>query len=115
MNTDTVGISIIAAEARDSVAKAATVNDKLRAAMKVAHRHWMVTDPDQQLRGALAAVLLDCAPDDKERLTKEVRALSALSAGTSGLPIDFAALDLPEKPIGVLKLWHETTGAPEKP
>lgn len=107
-------LRIAMAEAKGAVERAGdgSLEDRLRAAMKATYRHWMATDEDVQFRAAVGGVLL--ATDDeaeKERLTAEVHQLRLLSATLSGLPIDPEAITPLEEPIGIMRLWHEVTGA----
>jgi len=104
-------LAIVAAEAKAKLEGITGLGDRLIAAMKAAKGHWLVLDKDVQLRGAIAAVLMvleeEGNTEDSERIKKELGTLQALSAATSGVPVNFAALDLPANPVGLLKLWHE--------
>ena len=105
-------IALVATEARAALdqSNAQSVKDRLLVAMKASQSHWMVTDENLQLLGAVAAVMAICGEDDKARLTQELRVLQGLSAAASGIPIDLTALlegMNPEKVIGIQALWHE--------
>jgi hypothetical protein len=92
------------------------LKSKLLVAMKEAKNHFMVTDKDTQLRGAIGAVMSFYGKDSDEwrRLEREVdmlRKFSAfLQATQSGLVVEPPELDeSAEPPIGILGMWREVT------
>jgi hypothetical protein len=101
----------------------ATIEDKLRAAMKVTRNHWLLEQmrpsEGRDLRAAVGGVLMALGPDhpDYERLGAEHRTLArlsqALEAAQRGIHVDIAAMaeqeDVANKPepIGILRLWKE--------
>ena len=81
---------------------------KVRSAMEVTCNHWMLTDEDLRFKAAIAGAITACDSDqEKEILVKEMKALNALSALFSGIPVDFSRVDMPKNPIGLLKLWSD--------
>jgi hypothetical protein len=104
--------TICASEVRPVVAamRDDPLEDRIRAAFRVAKRFWLSTDPDTQMRGALVAVLLECDPDERDRLERSCRLLAGISALMGGQPVDIAALVAQSKEEGLLPLagmWHE--------
>lgn len=92
-----------------------TTEEMLRAAMKEARDHWIVTDENQRLMGAIVCVSLRLMKmperaEDMENLRREVKTLQALSGIMSGLPIDLAQIEAPEKAFGLGKMWNEIKG-----
>lgn len=106
-----LAVGMIEAENRERLQAAATAADKLRVAFKGARNHWMFTDEDEQMRGAIGAAMHHMSTEDREIIEKELRALQAISAATRGLPINFEAVEIPENPIGILKLWADSKAA----
>lgn len=107
-------IALVATEAAEAAKQTdGSLEDKLRAAMRKGYRHWMVTDENDQLMGALEGAARVLPDEDVERIKAELRLFQALGAATAGVPVDFGALlpdeddeDRPE-PIGIRKLWDE--------
>lgn len=101
------GVMIALTEAKTAVKEDDSLEDRLRAAMRVTSRHWCVTNPDEQLRAAVGAVLVSASPDESERIEAELANLRSLSALLEGVPVDLERIEPLENPIGVMKLWHE--------
>ena len=102
-------MSFVMTDAEQAIKPNDSLEDRLRCAMKAAHNHWMVTDENDQLRGAVAAVIhLSADQGEKDRLTKEFRALGVMSAAMSGVPIDWTQVEMPANAVGILSLWDET-------
>ena len=108
MSNIQVAIAMIEAENRNELKAATTAEDKLRAAFKGARNHWMFTDEDEQMRGAIGAALHHMKPEERVRVEAELRALQSLSAATRGIPVNFEAIEIPENPIGILKMWADS-------
>jgi len=115
-----VTIQIAMAEAKSDVEKAeGGLLEKLKAAMKATHDHWMVTNEDEQFRAAIGAVMVFYGQGSEEfkRLEWEMgnlnRFSAALSASQVGVSVDFGSiLDEQEyEPIGLLKLWRDLRAA----
>jgi hypothetical protein len=105
-------VMIVAQTITPKIEGEASTEDMLRAAMREAKDHWMVTDENQRLMGAIAHVtmLLLKMPDraeDLENLRREVKMLQALSGIMSGMPIDISRVEAPEKAFGLGKMWNE--------
>ncbi len=100
-------LMIVIAEAKSAAEGEDTLEDKLTAAMNSARNHWMVLDEDKQFRGAVGAVMLLVDDEDKHRLELEMKALNALSALMSGVPIDIDTIEVSDDPIGLMKMWKD--------
>jgi hypothetical protein len=112
MNAGEKMVMIVAQTITPKITSDMTTEDMLLAAMKEAASHWMVTDENQRLMGAIAHVtlLLLKMPDreeDLENLRREVKMLQALSGIMSGMPIDISRVEAPEKAFGLGKLWND--------
>jgi len=108
-----IAVSIIEAEARAEIAIAETVEEKLKAAFKVAKDHWMFTDTNIQQRAGIGAVMfgLKKGSVDYLRIEKELSIHNALTTASSEIQVDLGAMleniDKDLKPIGIAKLWFE--------
>ena len=104
-------VALVATEAREAAKDCTTLDERIRAAMKSAANHWMVLDRDQQFQGAVAAIYELSDEATRERLTRELDVLKALSAVVQGVPVDFGAVvgDEEKAPelIGLSKFWRE--------
>jgi hypothetical protein len=107
-------VAIAAVEARAAAEEAGlALEDRLRAAMRVTHHHWLATDESDQIMAACegTAQAVGDGPD-RERLIAELRVIQALSAAMSGVPVDFDAMLADEnrpEPVHIRKLWAEVT------
>ena len=90
------------------------LKEKLLFAMKEARRGvsgLALLSDDEKFRVAIASVIMSSEGEEKERLEWEMKCLQALSAMTSGLPIDIVSV-LEEgtsrgwEPVGFLSLWE---------
>lgn len=115
-----VMLSLVAVEAGSACRGEPDLIERIKKAMRAARDHWMVLDPEIQLRGALAAVLQESEGAERERLERSIerlkKASALLSALASGVPVDFEAVELPSDEdnagtIPILKLW-EAEGKP---
>jgi len=106
-----IAAQIIAAEANLANVKEQPLEDRLRLAMKVGHSFWMSTDEDVRFRGSVAAVLLHCTDDERERLSEELDVLKNFSALLSGVAVDLTQIKTPDNPVGLMKMWRESNGA----
>lgn len=93
----------------------ASLEDRARAAMYAAKHHWLVTDEDDQFTAACEGLARAVEGDDFERVKDDFerlhKAASVLAAMTSGVPVDFDALEIPEpaeNPLGLKRIWLET-------
>ncbi len=106
-----IATSMIEAEARDDIAAAGTVEEKLTAAFNVARNHWMFLDKNIQQKAGIGAVMMSIEKggEDFRRIEKELHLHNALGAASSGIPVDFGAMlentDEDLKPVGIAKLW----------
>jgi len=86
----------------------ASLEIRLKQAMREALNHWLVTDENEQFNCAIGAVLLTASQEEKDKINQEMRFLKALSAG---IPVDWEKILIEmqnQKPIGLLRLWEET-------
>lgn len=106
---NTVLIAINEIESDISGLTGEAVEERLRAAMKSAQNHWLVTNEDAQFQAAVSAVLLNADDEEKERIEGALSVLRGLSAAFSGVPVDIVPLleNAPKNPIGLKKLWDE--------
>lgn len=101
---------------------AATVGDvvglepRVRACMKEAKEHWMVTDEEQRFKGALGAALLLSKGEEESALKQSIDALmkvgAALNAMQSGVPVDLEAIVEEQdsrtfEPLPLMQWWRE--------
>lgn len=107
MNNAVLSIGIT--EAKAAAENEPSLDGMLRAAMQAMKNHWMITDENEQLKAAVAAVMLLSDEETKDKITREWKAAAAFSALLSGLPIDMSCVDMPENPIGIMKIWREVT------
>lgn len=113
MSRDTVFISLVSSECMHAIGDEKNVAEMLRKAFKAAKHHWMVLDPDPQLKGALNAVLTKLGEDTPEyrQLSEEIGLLGKMNAWLQAAQMGVAGdpPTLPEdfKAVGVMKLWHE--------
>ena len=106
-------LAIMISEAKRKVQQDKSLKERLKSAMKITFRHWLVTDEDSQFRAAIGAVLLSASESEKKKITTELKGLRAISAMTNGVPIDIAQLIKNQEgaePVGLLKLWKEIKG-----
>lgn len=100
--------ALVATECREAIKNEATLEGRLRAAMKVAKHHWMMPDEDTKLKGAVASVYEVSDEETKARIEVELKSLQYLSAMLAGVQVDLNSIPKLENPIGILKLWQET-------
>lgn len=102
--------AIVATEAKRAAEKVEGLETKLRAAMEAVKDHWLVTDENKLLQGAVGGAILTMSEDDRERTVKTWKSLQAISLAASGVPIAFDALDHDFEPVAILPLWDEVNG-----
>lgn len=97
-------------EIESTLDKEAPIKERLTQAMKLSRNHWLIVDEDQQFRCAVGAVIITASQDERLIIEYEMDVLRALSAGASGVPIDFEALaqGAPETTYGLRGLWIES-------
>lgn len=105
-------ISICAMEAREACKGEPDLMERIRKAMKSARNHWMVTNPSQQFRAAVAAAILESSGDERARIERSVKALNQLGAMLQALqasvPVDIEAMEKPaDDTIPLTKMWNE--------
>lgn len=112
--TNSAGVAIAATTIAPNLDRDAPLEQRVRAAMRLALNDdaatFLCTD-DQRFRGAVGAVLLCCSEEERQRVTNALDALKALSAAISGVPVDFGAVLAPQAddpPLPLLGIWHET-------
>jgi hypothetical protein len=111
MGDEEFGVIVIASqETRRAADQVEGVENQLRAAMRAALDHWLLTNEDIQIKAAIAGVLMICNEEDKARITRELDFWTALSAAISGIPVDMAQVLAGQEgyePIGLRRLWEE--------
>lgn len=101
-------ILVAVTEIQQSINKAESIEDRLTAAMEQARNHWLVVDENEQFQAAIGAVLNTSTEEEQEKINAELNVLNALSVATTGVPVDFKAIEMSENPIGIIKLWKRT-------
>jgi hypothetical protein len=111
------GFHIVAMECASACAGEPDLEQRFRKSMKAANGHWMVTNDQEQFKGAIGGVLMakETTEEEKERINATVRALAAINALISGVPVDMDAMvkrqeEGPEA-LPIVKWWHETKEA----
>ena len=105
------------AELRTKVDPEQPLEERLKVAMKAALNHWLVTDEESQFKMAVGAVMVEATEEEQERLNIELKFTGALSATTTGIPVDFGRLieefgeGSAEKVVGLSKLWDGVRGS----
>jgi hypothetical protein len=84
-----------------------TLEDKIKAAMRVTKDHWMETDENNQFLAAIEAVFPECSPEDQAKIKDEISMLQMLGAATQGVPVDFSRMPEIKNPIALRRLWAE--------
>lgn len=109
-----VEILLVSASCESEIGDATEVPEMLRRVFVVAKDHYMVRDPDVQIKGALNAVLKRIGADspDGQKLTTEIQLLGKMNAwlraAQAGLSVDPPEVPEGYEPFGIMKLWHET-------
>lgn len=120
MSRDIVEINLVSMECENAIGDATDVPEMLRRAFKAATNHWMVLQPDPQLKGALNAVLKKMGDEhpDYKRLETEIRLLGQFNAWLNAAQAGLVATppEVPEghESFGVMKFWREATSPAEK-
>ena len=118
MSRDTMSIHLVSSECEEAIGDETDVTEMLRKAFKSAKHHWMVIDPDPQMRGALNAVLIKMGEQhpDRQRLVEEIELLSKFNAWLIACQLGVANTDtMPSLPhegwkgFGINQLWKEVT------
>jgi hypothetical protein len=113
MANDLVLVSLVSHECASAIGDERDAKEMLRKAFKAAKHHWMVTEPDPQLRGALNAVLTKMGDKhpDRERLETEIKLLGQMNAWLRAVQSGLSASppEIPEnfEAFGINGLWHE--------
>ena len=89
--------------------------ERVKACMRRANDHWMVTDEEEQFKGALAAAMVLSETGDQERIKSSLKPLQAIGALMSGVPVDLErvlreqeeAKESGHEPIPLRKLWGD--------
>lgn len=89
------------------------LEDVIKAAFDCVHdddKAWMLADEDAKLLAGTGAVLIYYKDNDdmRERIEAELTVLRALSAATTGIPVDFGRLLNNElEPVGLLNAFRK--------
>jgi hypothetical protein len=100
-------LAIVASECKAAAAQETTLEGRIKACFKAAKNHWMVTDENAQMQGAVAAIYELSDEPTKARIKTEWNALRNLGAILDGVPLSLDQIGMPENPIGLLKMWKE--------
>ena len=115
MNNSVMIIAIT--EMLQTINESQGIEDRLKASMKIAKHHWLVTAEDERFKAAVGAVMQSYGHGSPEwtQLETELKGLAQMSAiinaAQAGLVVDADSIELPPegfKPIGLTKLWRET-------
>lgn len=113
-----LAVTLMASEFKDELSKLEKAEDMLAVAFKRSRNHWMITDEQDQFKGAIGAVLstLKSGPE-YDRIVEAMQALgrasAVLNALQTGIPIDWTSLEklqeeAPKNYIPLNKMWNET-------
>ena len=107
-------IAIAVVGLRDEMPKG-SVQKRLKWAMAKVRRvdgpGFLLTDDNDRIRAAVAAVILESNEADELRLKEEWTALQELGDALNGkMPAQGISL-MPDNPVGILKIWGEVCGA----
>jgi hypothetical protein len=97
--------------------KHATLEERIRCAMREvrkpdSRKAVMCSDENDQFRGAVGAVLLDCTPEERDRIEEGMRSVELIANCYAGGPVDMSEVYRMQcEPLGLLRLWFEA--APE--
>ena len=95
-------------EAQNAADEHDKLEDKIDAAMNATVNHWMILDETKQFQAAVGGLILSVEDEKtRERITKEMKSISALSAVMSGVPVDLEQVDIDFEFLGLLKRWKE--------
>lgn len=111
-------MKIAISEIEGKLTKNTSIKERLKQAMRLAMDHWLVTAEQEQFRCAVGAVMLTTSEEERMLLSEEMRSLSAISAATQGIPVDFEAAlagNHPEKWYHLMPLWKELKAVKRKP
>jgi len=108
--TDNV-LMLVVSEAKTAAIDSGSENLKgiVEAAMSKARNHWMCTDENKQLHGAISGVFLALGEmgreEDKAQLLAEYKALIALNSGNMTELIRWAGKV--DEPLGLISMWKK--------
>lgn len=111
MNRDEISILLVSAECEHAIGDERDAVRMLSMAFEAAKCHYMITDEEQQFKGALNAVLKKMGSDhsEKDRLTTEIKLLSQMGAWVQALQqgLSVNPPEIPEgfEAFGVRKMW----------
>jgi hypothetical protein len=117
MKENVAMMMIAVTECLRTISEAQGIEDRLKASMKLAKNHWLVTDEDERFKAAVGAVMQSYGPGSPEwtQLETELKALaqvsSMINSAQVGLSVGLDSIELPPedfKPIGLLRMWRET-------
>ena len=111
-------IAIVMTEAKGAAERAGMTKDNtaeeiLSVTMRASQNHWMATDPEDQIKGAVAAALSIAEGEENERISDALKAQSMLSAmiNSGGLVqpnlAEMERIAQRENPVKLQALWEE--------
>ena len=99
-------LAIAGTEAERACKGIEDLQERCKAAMQATRNHWLVTDEDERFHAAVAAIYATSDENTQDRIRKELNILRTLSAGATGVVVQFPDVEEFE-PIGLLRLWQE--------
>ncbi len=108
-----ISLMVGVAELRTKVDPNQSLEERLKVAMRGALNHWLVIDEEGQFKMAVGAVMVEASDEERERISIDLKFLGAMSAASTGIPVDFGRLieelgeDSADKAVGLRKLWDE--------
>jgi hypothetical protein len=84
-----------------------SLEERLKAAMRIAKGHWLVVGEEDRFKAAVGAVMLLVSPDEKARIEETLAGMKMLAAMANGIPVDLTQIPIPANPLPLVKLWHE--------
>ncbi len=72
-------------------------------------------DDDLRFRVAIAGVMMGANEEERDRITRSLRPLQALSAAFAGVPVDLSALAADTDLLPLWKLWHNLNRPADEP
>lgn len=106
---NSVLIQIAVADIRPCCAGIEDLEARLRAAFRQSHTFWMSTDDNVRFAAALVAAISETTSEsEREQIARSKRALDAVSAALSGVPVNLDQA-LPEgfEPLPLIAWYRE--------
>ena len=69
---------------------------------------WLMANDGDRFRVGCAVIYTLASEEDKERIEREIKMLSALGAAIQGVPVDFSRFEDDPDVIGLMAIYKET-------